>query len=105
MPTATRSTRATSRASTSRGRTGNGPTRKANENGRKGNGPQKVGFHGLELLDGNNLIDLMVDGNDNEPHGIVGCTVCAAIVPDADRAKAAHVRWHEMIMAIDQRAG
>jgi hypothetical protein len=79
----------------------NGPTRKAN--GR--NGSKKIAFHGIELLDGYNAIDAVLNGDGDKLFGFVACGTCAAILLDADSAKEAHVQWHEAINGLDQRAG
>jgi hypothetical protein len=107
----TRAATGGTRRSTTTTRRGNGP--KAGNGPRNGtdrsNGPRNGRnntpvYWPLELVDGNNAIDVLVDGSDS-PRTLTGCIRCGAILLDTDTARKLHSKWHEVIDAVDQRAG
>jgi hypothetical protein len=118
MPATTRSTsRATTRPSNGRDKatstrqaSGNGKgndtgtgTRKPN-GGTRGTSSKATAYWPVELTSSGPL-DLTLEGRDGDDFGLAICSRCAAVIPGSERARHTHSRFHDLIDAIDQRAG
>jgi hypothetical protein len=50
-------------------------------------------------------VEIAIEGNDASIDGFSICTRCAAVLPGGEVSRALHARFHELVDAIDQRAG
>lgn len=50
-------------------------------------------------------VEIAIEGEDTAIDGFSVCTRCAALLPGSEISRALHARFHELVDAIDQRAG
>jgi hypothetical protein len=99
--TSSRSTQRTTPAPTNGGRKPNGRRTTADGNG--GNDKPTSAWPISLVLAAE--VELAIEGEDTTVDGFAVCTRCAAVLPGSEISRALHWRFHELVDAIDQRAG
>jgi hypothetical protein len=106
-----KSTTTTSRGTTPKPKPAppNGGARRPNGNGpavapRAAARSNGIHYWPVELVSSGPM-DLTLEGEDAQDFGLSICGACSSVIPGSDRARLSHSKWHDMIAAIDQRAG
>ena len=85
------------------GRRPNGPSTSRRPTGNGGNGKPN-GAWPVELVLAAE-VELSIEGKDATIDGFAICTRCAALLPGSEVSRVLHERFHELVDAVDQRAG